>query len=122
MARNIVALTRSKGLCVLLPPSTQEFRFLFLHTLRTLCAYRHGIYHIGSTPPDLTRLATFLSLPDATFNSEPCTFNLGSWLFTHQISYFGTWDLLPLAMQLSHEGQTYILTLCLRSDLPLPDH
>ena len=72
MARNIVALTRSKGLCVLLLPSTQEFRFSFLHTLRTLCAYRHGLYHIGSAPPDLDRLATFLSLPDATFNSEPC--------------------------------------------------
>ena len=81
MARNIVALTRSKGLCVLLLPSTQEFRFSFLHTLRTLCAYRHGLYHIGSSPPDLNRLATFLSLPDATFNSEPCTFNQGSWLF-----------------------------------------
>ena len=25
-------------------------------------------------------------------------------------------------MQLSHEGQSYILTLCLRSDLPQPDH
>ena len=122
MARNIVALTRSKGLCVLLLPSTQEFRFSFLHTLRTLCAYRHGLYHVGSTPPDLDRLATFLSLPDATFNSEPCIFNQGSWLLTHQISYFGTWDFLPLAMQLSHEGQIYILTLCLRSDLPQPDH
>ena len=66
MARNIVDLTRSKGLCVLLLPSTQEFRFSFLHTLRTLCAYRHGLYHIGSAPPDLPRLATFLSLPDAT--------------------------------------------------------
>ena len=122
MARNIVALTRSKGLCVLLLPSTQEFRFSFLHTLRTLCAYRHGLYHIGSAPPDLERLATFLSLPDATFNSEPCTFNQGSWLLTHQITYFGTWNFLPLAMQNSHEGQTYILTLCLRSDLPQPDH
>ena len=122
MARNIVALTRSKGLCVLLLPSTQEFRFSFLHTLRTLCAYRHGLYHVGGTPPDLDRLATFLSLPDATFNSEPCIFNQGSWLLTHQISYFGTWDFLPLAMQLSHEGQIYILTLCLRSDLPQPDH
>ena len=121
MARNIVALTRSKGLCVLLLPSTQEFPFSFLHTLRTLCAYRHGIYHIGNAPPDLDRLATFLSLPDATFNSEPCIFNQGSWLLTHQISYFGAWDFLPLAMQLSHEGQTYILTLCLRSD-PQPDH
>ena len=122
MARNIVALTRSKGLCVLLLPSTQEFRFSFLHTLRTLCAYRHGLYHIGNAPPDLDRLATFLSRPDATFNSEPCIFNQGSWLLTHQISYFGAWDFLPLAMQLSHEGQTYILTLCLRSDLPQPDH
>ena len=26
------------------------------------------------------------------------------------------------AMQLSHKGQTHILTLCLRSDLPQPDH
>ena len=75
MARNIVALTRSKGLCVLLLPSTQEFRFSFLHTLRTLCACRHGLYHIGSAPPDLERLASFLSLPDATFNSEPRTFS-----------------------------------------------
>ena len=122
LSRNIVALTRSKGLCVLLLPSTQEFRFSFLHTLRTLCAYRHGLYHIGNAPPDLDRLATFLSLPDATFNSEPCIFNQGSWLLTHQISYFGAWDFLPLAMQLSYEGQTYILTLCLRSDLPQPDH
>ena len=122
MARNIVALTRSKGLCVLLLPSTQEFRFSFLHILRTLCAYRHGLYHIGNAPPDPDRLATFLSLPDATFNPEPCIFNQGSWLLTHQISYFGAWDFLPLAMQLSHEEQTYILTLCLRSDLPQPDH
>jgi len=105
MARNIVALTRSKRLCVLLLPSTQDFRFSFLHTLRTLCAYRHGLYHIRSGPPDLERLATFLSLPNATFNSEPCTFNKDSWLFTHQISYFGQWDFLPLAMQ-SFEGQT----------------
>lgn len=121
MARNIVALTRSKGLCVLLVPSTQEFRFSFLHTLRTLCAYRHGMYHIGGGPPYLNQLVKFLSQPDTTFNSEPFIFNKASWLFTHQIAYFGQWDFLPLAMHLSFEGQSYILTLCLRSDLPQPD-
>ena len=72
-------------------------------------------------------LILIASQPSSHFPTLLSTLNLvylnqGSWLFTHQISYFGTWDFLPLAMQLSHEGQTYILTLCLRSDLPQPDH
>ena len=100
--------TFSKGLCVLLLPSTQEFRFSFLHTLRTLCAYGHGLYHIASARPDLDRLATFLSLPNATFNCEPCIFNQGSWLLTHQINYFGTWNFLPLAMQLMKGKLTFL--------------
>lgn len=92
---------------MLLLPSAQEYRFSFLHTLvlclmtvrvssahsmsckknrilRTLCAYQHGMYHIGEGSSNLKQRVTFLSQPDTSFNSEPFTFNNAIWLFTHQ--------------------------------------
>lgn len=77
------------------------------------------MYHIGGGPSNLQQLVAFLSQPDAAFN-DPSTFNKASWLFTHQITCFGQWDFLPLAIYLSFKGQSYVLTLC-RSDLPQPD-
>ncbi len=63
-ARNLVALTRSKGLCLRLLPSTHERTDSSLHALRTLCAYRHGMFHIGKDTVDLDAFATFLTQPD----------------------------------------------------------
>ena len=63
-ARNLVALTRSKGLCTLLLPSTHEYPDSGLHALRTLCAFRHGIFHVGKDPIKLVSLAQFLTQPD----------------------------------------------------------
>ena len=48
-ARNLVALTRSKGLRILLLPSTDRFPNSSLHFLRTLCAFRHGMFSIGAS-------------------------------------------------------------------------
>ena len=52
-ARNLVALTRSKGLCILLLPSTDKFPNSSLHFLRTLCAFRHGMFSIELALPPL---------------------------------------------------------------------
>ena len=41
-----------------------------------------------------------------------------SWLFTHQISYFGQWDFFPLALKLTFEGGEYIARLSLKHDVP----
>ena len=124
-ARNLVALTRSKGLCALLLPSTHEHPDSALHALRTLCAFRHGVFHVGKDPIQLTALAQFLTQPDVALLhpdgltvSTQASFNKDSWLFTHQISYFGQWDFFPLALKLTFEGGEYIARLSLKHDVP----
>ena len=124
-ARNLVALTRSKGLCLLLLPSTHEHTESPLHTIRTMCALRHGLFHIGKDSVDLDAFAAFLSQPDTVdFAHDGITidgsapFSLDSWLFTHQISYFGKWDFLPLALRLTFRTTPFILKLSLRQEVP----
>ena len=53
-ARNLVALTRSKGLCVVLLPFTDKFPSCALHSLRTMCGYRQGIFTVGAASPWVT--------------------------------------------------------------------
>ena len=60
-ARNLVALTRSKGLCVVLLPFTDKFPSCALHSLRTMCAYRQGIFTVGAASLDHQALGDFLS-------------------------------------------------------------
>ena len=95
-ARNLVALTRSKGLSVILLPPATQFVASPLHSLLTQCAYRHGIFNIGAEDLDIEALADFLSQPDTTQNGEPAVYTSASWLHTRQISTFGTWDPPPL--------------------------
>ena len=64
-ARNLVARTCSKSLCLLLFPSTHEHTDSSLHAIRTLCALRHGMFHIiGKDTVDLDAFANFLTQPD----------------------------------------------------------
>ena len=65
-SRNLVALTRSKGLSVVLLP-TNDGDTHSLHFFRTMCAYRHGLFHIGALDIDLNALAAFLVQPDTRF-------------------------------------------------------
>ena len=97
-ARNLVALTRSKGLCLLLFPTTHVHPTGPLHSLRTLCALRHGMFHIGKDRVDLDSFAAFLTQPDTVefahdgITIDSCApFTRESWLFTHQISSYGAW-------------------------------
>ena len=121
-ARNLVALTRSKGLCLLLLPSTHEHTESPLHTIRTMCALRHGLFHIGKDSVDLDAFAAFLNQPDTVdFAHDGITidtsapFSLDSWLFTHQISYFGKIS----ALRLTFRTTPFILKLSLRQEVPM---
>ena len=97
-ARNLVALTRSKGLCVLLLPSTDKFITSSLHFLRTLCAFRHGMFSIGASPIDIPKLGTFITQSDVTHEDSPSIYTAETWQIAHQIAWYGTWHCLPLAI------------------------
>ena len=126
-ARNLVALTRSKGLCLLLFPTTHVHPTGPLHSLRTLCALRHGMFHIGKDRVDLDSFAAFLTQPDTVeFAHDGITidsrapFTRESWLFTHQITSYGAWTFLPLALRLTMHSARFELTLALRQEVPKP--
>ena len=114
-ARNLVALTRSKGLCVLLLPSTDKFITSFLHFLRTLCAFRHGMFSIGASPIDIPKLGTFITQSDVTHEDSPSIYTAETWQIAHQIAWYGTWHCLPLAIAVSYANHTFYFTLSLRT-------
>ena len=117
-ARNLVALTRSKGLSVILLPPATQFVASPLHSLLTQCAFRHGIFNIGAEDLDIEALADFISQPDTTQAGEPAVYTSASWLHTHQISTFGTWDPLPLCLALTYNSQISYFYLSLNQHLP----
>ena len=114
-ARNLVALTRSKGLCVLLLPSTDKFITSSLHFLRTLCAFRHGMFGIGASPIDIPKLGTFITQSDVTHEDSPSIYTAETWQIAHQIAWYGTWHCLPLAIAVSYANHTFYFTLSLRT-------
>ena len=114
-ARNLVALTRSKGLCVLLLPSTDKFITSSLHFLRTLCAFRHGMFSIGASPIDIPKLGTFITQSDVTHEDSPSIYTAETWQIAHQIAWYGTWHCIPLAIAVSYAKHTFYFTLSLRT-------
>ena len=117
-ARNLVALTRSKGLCVVLLPFTDKFPSSALHSLRTLCGYRRGIFTVGSAPLNHLALAEFLSQPDTVLDDVPYTYDATSWQVAHQLTSFGNWILLPMVIGLSYGSTTYFFPLTIRDQIP----
>ena len=116
-ARNLVVLTRSKGLCVLLLPSTDKFITSSLHFLRTLCAFRHGMFSIGASPIDIPKLGTFITQSDVTHEDSPSIYTAETWQIAHQIAWYGTWHCLPLATAVSYAKHTFYFTLSLHTGL-----
>ena len=121
-ARNLVALTRSKGLCILLLPSTDRFPNSSLHFLRTLCAFRHGMFSIGASPIDLPKVGAFITQPDVTHEGTSSIYTADTWQITHQISWYGTWHCLPLALAVSYAKHTFYFTLSLRTGVVPPSN
>ena len=114
-ARNLVALTRSKGLCILLLPSTDRFSTSSLHFLRTLCAFRHGMFSIGASPIDIPKLGAFITQSDVTHEGTSSIYTAETWQIAHQISWYGTWHCLPLAIAVCYAKHTFYFTLSLRT-------
>ena len=121
-ARNLVALTRSKGLCILLLPSTDRFPNSSLHFLRTLCAFRHGMFSIVASPIDHPKLGAFISQPDVMHDGNSSIYSADTWQVAHQISWYGTWHCLPLAIAVSHAKHTFYFTLSLRNGVVPPSN
>ena len=114
-ARNLVALTRSKGLCILLLPSTDRFITSSLHSLRTLCAFRHGMFSIGASPINIPKLGAFITQADVTHEGTSSIYTAETWQIAHQISWYGTWHCLPLAIAVCYAKHTFYFTLSLRT-------
>ena len=83
---------------------------------RTLCALRRGMFYIGKDRVDLNSFAAFLTQPDTVeFTHDGITidtrapFTRESWLFTHQITSYGTWTFLPLALPLTMHSARFEL-------------
>ena len=121
-ARNLVALTRSKGLRILLLPSTDRFPNSSLHFLRTLCAFRHGMFSIGASSIDLPKLGAFITQPDVTHEGTSSIYTAETWQIAHQISWYGTWHCLPLALAVSYAKHTFYFTLSLRTGVVPPSN
>ena len=119
-ARNLVAPTRSKGLCVVLLPFTDRFPSSALHSLRTMCGYRQGIFTVGAARLDHQALDDFISQPDTVSSLDDLhyTFDAASWKVAHQLTFFGSWRLLPLVMGLSYGSTTYLFHLTTRDQIP----
>ena len=111
-------LPSSKGLCVVLLPFTDKFPSSALHSLRTLCGYRHGIFTVGSAPLNPVALAKFLSQPDTVLDDVPYTYDATNWQVTHQLTSYGNWILLPLVIGLSYGSATYFFPLTIRDQIP----
>ena len=114
------ALTRSKGLCVVLLPFTDRYPSSTLRSLRTMCGYRQGIFTVGAAQLDHQALGDFISQPDtvSSLDDLPYTFDATSWKVTHQLTFFGSWRLLPLVMGLSYGSTTYFFHLTTRDRIP----
>ena len=82
-------------LCSKKKPFTDKFPSCALHSLRTMCGYRQGIFTVGAASLDHQALGDFISQPDTSLEDLPSTFDDHSWKVAHQITYFGSWRLLP---------------------------
>ena len=82
-----------------------------------MCAYRQGIFTVGSASLDHQALGDFLS-PDTSLDDVPSTFDDHSWKVAHQITYFGSWRLLPFVIGLTYGSTTYFFHLTTRAQLP----
>ena len=106
------------------PPSqyTDPFPNSSLHFLRTLCAFRHGMFSIGASPIDLPKLGAFITQPDVTHEGTSSIYTADTWQITHQISWYGTWHCLPLALAVSYAKHTFYFTLSLRTGVVPPSN
>ena len=104
----------------MLLPFTDRYPSSALHPLRAMCGYRQGIFTVGAAQLDHQALGDFISQPDtiSILDDLPYTFDATSWKVTHQLTFFGSWRLLPLVMGLTYGSTTYFVHLTARDQIP----
>ena len=85
-----------------------------------MCGYRQGIFTVGAARLDHQALGDFISQPDTVSSLDDLhyTFDAASWKVAHQLTFFGSWRLLPLVMGLSYGSTTYLFHLTTRDQIP----
>ena len=73
------------------------------------------MFSIGASPIDLPKLGAFITQPDVTHEDTSSIYTAETWQITHQISWYGTWHCLPLAIAVSYAKHTFYFTLSLRT-------
>ena len=116
-----LTFSRSKGLSLLVLPTTTKYFDSALHSITTQCSVRHGLFNLGAEDLDIQRFADFLVQPDTIHNGVGDLFNAASWKHTHQITRFGKWDVMPFSLALTINSQISFFNLSLRHNLPKPN-
>ena len=80
------------------------------------------MFSIGASPIDLKKLGAFITQPDVTHDGTSSIFSAHTWQVTHQISWYGTWHCLPLALAVSHAKHIFYFTLSLRNGVVPPSN
>jgi len=73
------------------------------------------MFSLGAAPLDLKALGDFITQPDVMHEARHAAFTAQSWLRTHQISWYGTWHFLPLALALTNAEHVFHFCLSLRT-------
>ena len=60
-------------------------------------------------------MGAFITQPDVIHEARHAAFTAQSWLRTHQISWYGTWHFLPLALALTNAEHVFHFCLSLRT-------
>ena len=126
-ARNLVALTRSKGLCLLLFPTRTRillarsipYELYVLSVMACFTLVRTGSTLTPSLPFSLNQTPSSLPMMASLLTHAPLS-PRESWLFTHQITSYGAWTFLPFALRLTMHSARFELTLALRQEVPKP--
>ena len=96
-------------------PALTVLLLLLCIPLRTLCAFRHGmlaLVPLPSTFPNWEPSSRKLTLP---MEGTSSIFTAETWQIAHQISWYGTWHCLPLAIAVCYAKHTFYFTLSLRT-------
>ena len=64
----------------------------------------------------------FISQPDVMYDGNSSIYSADTWQVAHQISWYGTWHCLPLAIAVSHAKHTFYFTLSLRNGVVPPSN
>ena len=73
------------------------------------------MFSIGASPINIPKLGAFITQADVTHEGTSSIYTAETWQIAHQISWYGTWHCLPLAIAVCYAKHTFYFTLSLRT-------